>query len=301
MTAATQLGTPKAPAPPPPAGRRRRRGLAYLLLAPGMLYLLIFFVWPAFQLFITSLYDPSGSDETGYQLTWHWSTYADVFEANQELMLRSLIYSLEATALCLLLGFPLAYAIALKAGRFRNILLIMVVAPFFTSFLIRTLAWKIVLSDRGWITSTLDSLGLLPDHRLLATGPAVVTGIAYNFLPFMVLPLYASLEKLDPRLLEAAKDLYAGPVRTFFKVTLPLAAPGVVAGTLLTFIPAAGDYINAELLGGPNTQMVGNQIQRLFTKIQDYPSAAALSFLLMAGILIIVFVYLARAGTDEVV
>jgi spermidine/putrescine transport system permease protein len=193
-------------------------------------------------------------------------------------------------------------AIALKAGRWKNLMLVCVIAPFFTSFLVRTLAWKTILSDSGTLVGALRDLHVLaPDGRLLATPIAVVAGLVYNFLPFMVLPLYASLERLDPRLLEAASDLYAGPVKRFFKVTLPMSAPGAVAGTLLTFIPATGDYINAELLGTPQTYMIGNVIDSAFLVRLDYPQAAALSFLLMAAILVIVFVYLRKAGTDEVV
>jgi spermidine/putrescine transport system permease protein len=294
----TKLAEPR---PEPVAGGRRRRALPYLLLLPGTAYLFIFFVAPAVELFLTSLYDPSGSDLTGYQLTWHWANYVDVVKGAGPLLIRTALYTGVATLLTLVIGFPLAYAIALKGGRWKNLLLVCVVAPFFTSFLVRTLAWKVLLDDHSPITTTLDKLRVLPDHRLLSTAPAVIAGIVYNFLPFMVLPLYASLEKLDPRLLEAAKDLYAGPVRSFFRVTVPLAAPGIIAGTLLTFIPAAGDFVNAELLGGPNTTMIGNRIQSLFTKVHDYPSAGALSFLLMAAILVIVFVYIGAAGTDEVV
>jgi spermidine/putrescine transport system permease protein len=181
-------------------------------------------------------------------------------------------------------------------------MLVGVIAPFFTSFLVRTYAWKAILSDSGFLVTLLKDLHILgPDGRLLATQFAVIAGLTYNFVPFMVLPLYASLEKLDHRLLEASADLYQGPVRTFFRVTLPLSLPGVVAGTLLTFIPAAGDYVNAELLGGPTTQMIGKVIQSRFLIINDYPTGAALSFLLMVTILILVVVYVARAGTDEVV
>jgi spermidine/putrescine transport system permease protein len=280
---------------------KRRKTLPYLLLLPGLLWLTFFFVIPAVQLFATSLYDPSGSLETGYAMTWQFSNYSDAIGEYAGHFLRSLGYALLTTAFSLLLGYPLAYAIALKGGRFKNILLICVIAPFFTSFLIRTLAWKVILSDGGPVVSVLNWLHVpLPDGRLLATAPAVVAGLVYNFLPFMVLPLYASLEKLDPRLLEAASDLYARPVSRFTRVALPLSMPGVVAGTLLTFIPAAGDYINAQLLGTTRQYMIGNVIQSKFLRIGDYPSAAALSFVLMAGILVLVTVYVRRAGTEEV-
>ena len=284
-----------------PAPLKRRRGLPYLLLLPGLLWLALFFVVPAVQLFATSLYDPSGSLETGYAMTWQFSNYVDAISEYAGHFGRSIGYAALTTLFSLLLGYPLAYAIALKGGRWKNVLLICVIAPFFTSFLIRTLAWKVILSDGGPVVATLNWLHVpLPDGRLLATTPAVIAGLVYNFLPFMVLPLYASLEKLDPRLLEAASDLYAGPVSRFFGIALPLSMPGVVAGTLLTFIPAAGDYINAQLLGTTNQYMIGNVIQSKFLRIGDYPSAAALSFVLMAVILVLVTVYVRRAGTEEV-
>ncbi|NUT32765.1 MAG: ABC transporter permease [Hamadaea sp.] len=249
-----------------------------------------------------TLWDPSGSRETGYVLTWHWQNFTDGFTNYGPQFLRSLQYSLTATVLCLLLGYPLAYAIALKGGRWKNLMLIGVIAPFFTSFLVRTLAWKTILSDQGFVMDVLRMTPFFgPDDRLLATPVAVIAGLTYNFLPFMVLPLYASLGKLDPRLLEAAGDLYANPVKSFWKVTLPLSMPGVVGGTLMTFIPAAGDYINAALLGSPSTTMIGNVIESQYLRVGDVPVAAALSFTLMAGILIMVFAYVRKAGTDEVV
>ncbi|MDQ7907732.1 ABC transporter permease [Phytohabitans sp. ZYX-F-186] len=287
-----------------PAQQTRRghsRLLPYLLLLPGGLWLTVFFAVPAVQLAATSLYDPSGSLQEGYAMTWEFGNYADALSAYWPHFVRSLVYAGIATLLCLLLGYPLAYAIAQKATRFKNLMLVCVIAPFFTSFLVRTLAWKTILSDNGFVVGLLRDVGILgSDGRLLATSVAVVLGLTYNFLPFMVLPLYASLDRLDGRLLEAANDLYASPVRAFAKVTLPLSMPGVVAGTLLTFIPAAGDYINAELLGTPNQYMIGNVIDSAFLVRLDYPQAAALSFILMAIILAMVFVYVRRAGTDEV-
>jgi spermidine/putrescine transport system permease protein len=283
----------------PPPMPRRRNSVPYLLLLPGVAWLIIFFVVP--MLFLASQSLQTGSLEEGYRLTWHFATYKDALSTFHSQMIRSFVYAATATALALLIGYPLAYTIAFKAGRWRNILLVLVIAPFFTSFLIRTLAWKVILSDNGWLVTTLNGLHVpLPDDRLLATAPAVIAGLVYNFLPFMVLPLYASLEKLDPRLLEAAGDLYARPVARFTRVALPLSMPGVVAGTLLTFIPAAGDYINAQLLGTNRQYMIGNVIQSKFLRVGDYPSAAALSFTLMAAILVLVFVYVRRAGTDEV-
>ena len=278
----------------------RRRLTGYWLILPTALWLGLFFVVPFYSLLANSLFDPDGSVLTGYDVTYHFANFWHALDDYWHPLLRSLVYAAVATAICLVIGYVLAYAIALKAGRWKNVLLVLVVAPFFTSFLLRTLAWKLILGDNGWVVQTLQSLHLLgADGRLLATPVAVVAGITYNFLPFMVLPLYASLEKIDPRLVEAAGDLYASPSRGFLKVTLPLSMPGVVGGTLLTFIPAAGDYINASLLGSPNQRMVGNVIQDLFTTTGDYAAAGALSVILMVIILAMVLVYIRRSGTEE--
>ena len=279
-----------------------RRGFTgYLLMLPGAVWLLLFFIVPTFALIGSSLYDPSGSLFDGYQMTWHWQNYTDAWSEYGATFLRSFLYAFIATVACVLLGFPLAYAIAHKAGRWKNLMLIAVIAPFFTSFLVRTLSWKFLLGDTSFIVNTLNAIPFVPeDTRLLATPFAVITGLTYNFLPFMVLPLYASLEKVDPRLMEAGADLYASPFTTFRKVTLPLSLPGLVAGTLLTFIPAAGDYINAELLGNPQTQMIGNVIQNLFEG-GSYPEASALSVTLMVLITAMVLFYIRRAGTEELV
>jgi spermidine/putrescine transport system permease protein len=293
------------PGPATPAARpSRRRGsrTGYLLLLPGLLWLVLFFVVPTIQLVATSLYDQGGSLETGYAMTWSFSNYLDVLQQYRGPFTRSLVYAGTATVLALLLAYPLAYAIAFKAGRFKNLMLVLVIAPFFTSFLVRTLAWKSILSDNGFVVSTLQAVHLLgPDGRLLATSVAVVTGLTYNFLPFMVLPLYASLEKIDLRLIEAGKDLYADGFTSFRKVTLPLSMPGVVAGTLLTFIPAAGDYINTKLLGTPSQNMIGNVIDNTFLVQLDYPVAASCSVILMLVIVLMVMAYVRRAGTEELV
>jgi len=302
LTGVTVGQVGQAPQPAPPSGARRRRLTGYLLLLPGGLWLLLFFVAPMVGLAATSLYDPAGSLETGYAMTWEWRNYVDAVVEYWPQFLRSFWYAGLATVAALLLGYPLAYMIAFKAGRWRNLLLIMVIAPFFTSFLVRTLAWKTILADNGPVVAVFQALGLLAvDGRLLATPFAVVAGITYNFLPFMVLPLYASLEKIDRRLVEAASDLYANPVAGFRRVTLPLSMPGLVAGTLLTFIPSAGDFINAELLGTPRQYMIGNVIDSAFLVRLDYPQAAALSFMLLAAILLLVIGYVRRAGTEELV
>ncbi|HEV7628307.1 MAG TPA: ABC transporter permease [Streptomyces sp.] len=320
MTASTvpaPAGSAPPPEPPSPEtgssgdgrqARSRRRLTPYWLLLPAALWLAVFFVAPFFYQASTSV--QSGSLEDGFRVTWDFSNYSDALATYGPHFLRSFLYAAVATLLCLLIGYPLAYMIAFRAGRWRSLLLVMVIAPFFTSFLIRTLAWKTILSDSGPVVGVLESLhildftsqlGLTGDDRLLATPLAVVCGLTYNFLPFMILPLYSSLERIDLSLHEAARDLYAKPATTFRKVTFPLSLPGVVAGTLLTFIPASGDYINAQLLGSPNTQMIGNAIQKQFLNVLDYPTAAAMSFILMAIILIVVTVYMRKAGTEELV
>lgn len=274
----------------------RRRTIPYALLLPGAAWLIVFFVIPLYFMGRLSL----DSYELGYyHFSWHWENYQDALSLYDEQFVRSFIYSALATVFALLLAYPLAYSIAFKAGKWRHALLLAVVAPFFVTYLIRTLAWVTILSDDSPVVDVFKFLGLVgTDGHILATGPAVVAGLVYNYLPFMVLPIYASLERLDLRLVEAAKDLYSNAATAFFKVTLPISAPGVVAGTLLTFIPATGDYINAQFLGSPNTQMIGNVIQSLYLKQSDYPAAAALSFVLMAIILVVVLIYIRFAGSE---
>ncbi|MBU3691496.1 MAG: ABC transporter permease [Solirubrobacterales bacterium] len=266
-------------------------------MSPGLLWLALFFVVPMF--FMAWFSVSSGSLEAGWSLTWTFSNYTDAISNYTTQFGRSFLYAGAATILCLLLGYPLAYAIAFKAGRWQNLMLFAVIAPFFTTYLIRTIAWKTILEDSSPVVSFLKTIQVLPsDGRVLATSAAVIAGLTYNFLPFMVLPLYASLERLDLRLLEASKDLYASATQTFFRVTLPLTAPGIIAGVLLTFIPAVGDYVNATFLGGVNQSMIGNVIQAQYLVINDYATAAALSFTLMIIILIAVMLYIRFAGTE---
>jgi spermidine/putrescine transport system permease protein len=291
------------PEGPPVEPVRRPRRTAYLLLLPGLAWLVAFFAIPIGALASTSTQTRVPGAEIGtYTQTFRLANYVDALTAYYPQFLRSFWYAGLATVLALVIGYPLAYAIALKSGRWKNLLLVLVIAPFFTSFILRTIAWKQVLADEAPAVGFLKFVHLLgPTDSLTATPVAVVAGLTYNFLPFMVLPLYASLERLDPRLLEAAGDLYATGAGTFRRVTLPLSMPGVVAGTLLTFIPAAGDYVNAALLGNPSTAMIGNVVDSRFFRVVDYPTAAALSFMLMASILVLVSVYIRRAGTDELV
>jgi len=327
--------------------RKRLIGLTpYLLLAPGILWLLVFFIYPSIQMFISSFW--SGTLESGFTTSLdNWTTYTKALDRYSPQFLRSLVYGGAATIICFLIAYPLAYTIAFRGGRYKNVLLFLVIAPFFTSFLLRTQSWKIILGDDGILFGPLKDIGLLPpEFRVLATPAAVIAGIAYNFLPFMTLPIYVSLEKIDGRLVEAAKDLYAGPWRpggtiagaviggvvggalgaafsydvvvlaavgavvgvvvgtffisqSFLRIVLPLSLPGVFAGSLLTFIPAMGDFVNAAILGNTQTRMIGNVIQSRFLENNDYPTAAALSFILMAAILAMVAIYARVLGTEE--
>jgi len=328
------------------ARQRIQRLTPYLLLTPGIAWLLVFYVYPSIQMFISSFW--TGTLETGYTPSLsNWPTYTAAIERYAPQFGRSIVYGAAATVICFLIAYPLAYTIAFRGGRYKSLLLFLVIAPFFTSFLLRTQSWKIILGDDGILFGPLKDIGLLgPDFRVLATPAAVVAGIAYNFLPFMTLPIYVSLEKVDNRLVEAAKDLFAGPWRpggaiagaivggalfgglaaafeyeivpfaivgvvagilvgslflseSFIRVILPLSLPGVFAGSLLTFIPAMGDFVNAELLGNAQTRMIGNVIQSRFLENNDYPTAAALSFILMAGILVAVGIYARLLGTEE--
>jgi spermidine/putrescine transport system permease protein len=293
-----------APQPPPaPVSSRRNRRIVLFLLVPGLAWLTIFFLIPIFTLFGTSLQVPvPGGDIGEFQPGFRVQNYTEAVVNYQEQFVRAFGYAALATLLALAISYPLAYMIAFKAGRWRNLLLVLVIAPFFTSFVLRTLAWRQILSDDGVVVSTLKTLHLIPQTATVtASAVAVVAGITYNFLPFMTLPLYASLERIDPRLIEAGADLYGSGPAVLRRVTFPLSLPGVVAGTLLTFIPAAGDYVNAALLGNPRTQMIGNVVESRFFRIVDYPTAAALSFVLMAIILVLVFLYIRRAGTEELV
>src|SRR5215211_5354268 len=278
--------------------QRRRALLPWLFLGPGLLWLLIFFALPLYQQLVVSLM--SGNPEQGFQFDWSFSNFTTVISDYHEQFLRSIGYAAAATILCFVIAFPLAYFIAFKGGRFKNFMLLLIILPFFVSYVLRTVSWQLILADNGWVVARLQDLGLVSeDGRLLATRTAVIAGITYNFLPFMALPLYVSLEKIDRRLIEAATDLYASRATAFRKVTLPLALPGLFAGSLLTFIPATGDLINAALLGTPRQFMIGNVIQSKFLVILDYPSAAALSFILMTFILIGIFLYARALGAQN--
>ena len=292
------------------AGPARRSPVALLLLLPGIAYLALFFVVPFVSLILTSFQapDPLAFGAPGeYVPAFRWENYTEVITTYWPHILRSFGYAIAATVIALLIGYPLAYFIGVKLRRFpllQALALVLVIAPFFISFLLRTFAWKQILSDQGPVVTVLQSLTILPDDaRITGTPFAVIFGIAYNFIPFMTLPIYTSLERLDRRYVEAGSDLYASPATTFWKVTLPLSMPGVVSGTLLTFIPAAGDYINAssDFLGSTQTAMIGNVIEANFLRTQNYPVAASLSIILMVVILLLVAIYVRRSGTKDLV
>ena len=297
--------TTAAPPTQEPA-QRRKSGIALVLLLPGVLYLVLFFLTPLVSLIITSFQSPvEGGDIGQYQAAFQWQNYTDAIAEYWPQIIRSFAYALIATVCALLISYPLAYFIGVKVRKFpllQNLLMTLVIAPFFISFLLRTLAWKQLLSDDSWFTSSLKALSILPpDAHLTGTPFSVIFGLTYNFIPFMTLPLYSTLERLDTRLLEAGSDLYAGAFTTFRKITIPLSMPGIVSGTLLTFIPAAGDYINAsqDFLGSADTSMMGNVIESNFLVLQNYPTAAAMSVILMAVILVIVGFYVKRSGTED--
>jgi spermidine/putrescine transport system permease protein len=285
------------------SSRQRSKIAPYLMIAPALIYLGVFFVVPFFTLARTSLTEKSGSVYLPtLEFAWNFSNYTHAFSAYQDQIIRSFLYAGVAAVLCLILAFPLAYVIAFKAGRYKNLILGLVILPFFVTFLIRTIAWKTILADDGWVVSALGTIGLLPSEgRLLSTSWAVIGGLTYNWIIFMILPLYVSLEKIDPRLIEASKDLYSSNVRAFRKVILPLSMPGVLAGSMLVFIPAVGDFINADYLGSTQTTMIGNVIQKQFLVVKDYPAAAALSMVLMVIILVGVLMYTKALGTEDLV
>jgi len=295
-------------ATPVEAAPRKRSKVALLLLLPGLAYLALFFLVPLVSLVITSFQSKvPGSDIGEYQYDFVWQNYPTVIGIYGEHIGRSFGYALAATVLALLFSYPLAYFIGVTLRRFplvQALALTLVIAPFFISFLLRTLAWKQLLSDESPFVSFLNTLQLLPEgEHVTGTAFSVIFGLTYNFIPFMTLPIYTSLEKLDLRYVEAGGDLYASPASTFFRVTVPLAAPGIISGMLLTFIPAAGDYINAsrDFLGSTSTAMIGNVIEANFLVLQNYPTAAALSLVLMAAILIFVSVYVKKSGTDDLI
>jgi spermidine/putrescine transport system permease protein len=271
----------------------------YLVGLPGGLWLGIFFVVPILVMLSLSL--QSGNAEAGYRFTWEWSNYADAWEFYHTQFLRSIIYGLIVTVLCLALAYPMAYWIAFYGGSRKSTYLFLILLPFFVSFVIRTASWKFILNDQGFVFGPLKDAGLLPDDfHILATSTAVIGGLTYNYLPFMVLPLYVALERIDPSLVEAAHDLFASRASAFRRVVFPLSLPGVFAGVLITFVPVASDFVNSGILGGTQTTMIGNVIQTVYLNNNDYPLASAMSFMLMAALLVGIFAYARALGTEQV-
>ena len=305
MTAAAPPVSVESPALPPgnPAAAsaaKRRRRVPYLLLLPGIAYLVVLYLIPLIGLVRMAL--QTGNLQAGYQFSWAWENFGQVFTTYRPQLLRSLMYAVVATVVTLLLAYPLAYAIAFRTGRWKNLFLVLLLVPFLIPFLLRTLAWRVILADQGVVVDALKTVGLLPGNgRLLATGWAVLAGLVYSFLPFMTLPIYVALEKIDKSFLEAAGDLYSTPAIAFWKVTWPLSLPGVISGTLLTAIPAAGDFINVQLLGNPQQTMMGNVIENKFLSSIDYPAAAAISITLMVVIVVGIIFYVRGVGSEDLV
>jgi spermidine/putrescine transport system permease protein len=290
-------------------GPEARRLLApYGLLKPGMLWLALFFLAPVWSLLRISLSTKESRFSVNYDFSWAFQNYTKAFSDFGAQFQRAFLYAAIATVLTIAIGYPLAYVIAFRGGKYKNILLGLVVIPFFTSYLIRTIAWSTILADRGFVVRAMNAVGLsnvfewlhiMDNGKLLNTPAAVIGGLTYNFLPFMLLPIYVSLEKIDTNLVNAAGDLYSSASRAFRKVVFPLSIPGVFAGTLLTFIPAAGDFVNAQFLGNPNTTMIGNSIQDQFLKQNNYPVASAMAAVLMVSIATLVLLYTRIFGTED--
>ena len=281
------------------AGGGRSRLTPYLIGLPGGLWLAIFFALPLLVMFSLSL--QSGNAEQGFRFTWEWSNYADAWEFYHTQFIRSIVYALIVTALCLVLAYPMAYWIAFYGGARKSTYLFLILLPFFVSFVIRTASWKFILNDQGILLGPLKDVGLLPDDfHVLATSAAVIGGLTYNYLPFMVLPLYVALERVDPSLVEAAHDLFANRASAFRKVVFPLSLPGVFAGVLITFVPVASDFVNSGILGGTQTTMIGNVIQTVYLRNNEYPLASAMAFMLMAALLVGIFTYARALGTEQV-
>jgi spermidine/putrescine transport system permease protein len=281
------------------ARRGRGRLTPYLIGLPGGLWLGIFFVVPILVMLSLSL--QSGNAEEGYKFTWAWSNYADAWDFYHVQFVRSIVYGLIVTVLCLVLAYPMAYWIAFYGGRHKSTYLFLILLPFFVSFVIRTASWKFILNDEGFVLGPLKEAGLLPaDFHILATSTAVIGGLTYNYLPFMVLPLYVALERIDPSLVEAAYDLFAIRAQAFRRVVFPLSLPGVFAGVLITFVPVTSDFVNSGILGGTHTTMIGNVIQTEYLTNNQYPLASAMSFMLMAALIIGIFIYARALGTEQV-
>ncbi|GAA3752029.1 ABC transporter permease [Salinactinospora qingdaonensis] len=278
---------------------RTARATPYLLVLPAWIWLAILFVMPLCGMLSVSLM--TGNVIDGFTQTWHVATYADALARYWPQLLRSLGYGLCATVLCLVIGYPVAYWIAFRAGRHTSTYLLLLLLPFFVAQILRTISWRFVLGDNGVVLAPLKHIGLLPESaHILSTATAVIFGLAYTFLPFMVLPIYAVLRRIDHRVVEAARDLYAGRWATFGRVVVPMSLPGVFAGVLMVFVPTSADYVNAAVLGGTHTTMIGTIIHAQYLVTNTYPMAAALTFALLAALLLAIFGYARALGTERV-
>ncbi|MEN9731287.1 MAG: hypothetical protein RL488_597 [Actinomycetota bacterium] len=291
---------------PTTKGQTKSGRVVLALLLPGLLYLALFFVIPLISLVMTSLEVPDASGKIGkYVPGLDFGNYAYVVGKYLPQIGRSFGYALVATIIALLISYPLAYFIGVKLRNrqmLQRMMVTLVIAPFFISFLLRTIAWKQLLADHSAIMEWAHKVGILAQGQsFIGSDAAVIFGLVYNFIPFMTLPLYTSLERLDIRFLEAGSDLYASPARVFRKVTLPLSMPGIISGTLLTFIPIAGDYVNAsrDFLGSSKTSMIGTMVDADFLQTKNYPAASAMSVVLMGLILVLVTWYVRKSGTED--
>ena len=299
-TAPADAQTPPGEAPLHASGfEKRKRRTPYWLMLPGGAWLLVFLLTPMGLLVFTSL-QSGGQFSGGFYFAWDFGNYAEGIGEYSEQFMRSVLYSGTVTLVALVLAYPMTYWIAFYGKRWKTSILLLILLPFFVSYVIRTIQWKFLLGDNGLIFGPLKDWGLLPDNfRVLATPFAVIAGITYSYIPFTALPLYVALERLDKSLVEAAKDLYSSKFQAFRHVVWPLSLPGVFAAFLLTFVPATGDYVNADILGGPGTTMIGNIIQRKYLTELNYPEAAALSVVLMVAMLILASIYARILGTED--
>lgn len=273
-----------------------------VLVTPSMLWLFIFFLIPLGIMLIYSFCEHTYSSDMRAGVSWSFTfeNYLNAFDKSYlQAIIRSFWIATVNTIICLIVGYPIAYYISHRKPRFKNALLILVIIPFWTNFIVRTYAWMVILRENGLINAILSKMGLINDPlQMLFTNGAVITGLVYGYLPFMILPLYASIEKVNPSLLEASYDLGANRFQTFFKVMLPLTMPGIIAGSILVFVPTLGAFVTPDLLGGAKVMMIGNIIQNQYTKVRNWPFGSALSFILLNAVLAMLFLYV-KFGTSQ--
>ncbi len=268
-------------------------------LAPGSLWILLLFAAPLLLIFALSFghVDDLGRGVYGFE----WTNYRDAFDSTYfPVLLRSVGYALATMLICLAIGYPVAYYIARFGGRWRYVLLAALVIPFFVNYLVRTYAWVALLADEGLVNNFVVDLGISDAPiQMINTPWAVIGGLVYGYIIFMILPLYGSIERMDQSVVEAGKDLYGSPLQTFIHVTIPATIPGILAGCVLVFLPAVGDFVSAQLLGGPDTYMVGNLIQDQFFAASNWPFGSALTVVMMIFLSIWMVIYLRRASAGE--